>query len=437
MASHRAPVVAASLLATFFCMTIIPVYAEEEQADPPPNFKEETLTGGWGGLRPSLYKAGIDFTIVHKSDVWSNTSGGIKRGTNWMGYTEAGMNVDLEKLLGWESTTAYVHFHSELGTQFNEKYVGAFLGMDNIETAKNTGQFNNIWIQKNFNHDRFSVLAGLYAVDSEFGVTDSSLLFIQPPYGPANDWAQASLNAPQAPAVYPVGALSLRLKYTLPEKGVYAMYALSDGVPGDPDTPRGTHVQLNDKDGTLSMFEIGLVPAESGEDSASGEEDEAETYDKTAIGFWRYSGKLDDPVDVDANGDPRKRRAQGVYFLAEHTLFQKNGKGLTGFFRAGTASHQIYQSDWTVSLGLRYKGMLDSRPKDVAGVAFTYNHASDTYRSMSSGTELHQSQLEVTYQARITDWFALQPTLHYIVNPNMDPALDNVWIVGARAELAF
>ncbi|MBK9162028.1 MAG: carbohydrate porin [Nitrosomonadales bacterium] len=159
------------------------VVAAEETG---PDWNAETLTGDWGGVRSNLYNEGIELGFTHKSDVLSNLSGGIKRGTAWMGNTEARVKMDLEKRLGWKSTTAYVQYHSQLGSKFNRDYVDSFVIVDNIE-ANNTAQFFQAWIQKGFYDESLSVLFGLYAIDSEFYVNDTSAVFTQTPYGMAND----------------------------------------------------------------------------------------------------------------------------------------------------------------------------------------------------------------------------------------------------------
>lgn len=403
-----------------------------------PDWNATTLTGDWGGKRTELYNKGIDWEFGHKSDLMANFSGGIKRGGNWMGYTEAGVELNLEKLLGWTSTTAYIHYHSELGTQFDKKYIGSFVGVDNIETAANTAQFNNFWIQKNLLDDSLSVLTGLYAIDSEFYVTDTTGLFIQPPYGMANDMAQSITGgAAQAPAIYPMGVLAVRVKYTAPAKNFYVQYALTDGVPGDPNNPTGTHVQLNKGDGTLSIVEFGLTPQDTAPaaDAGGKPQEDAEIFNKTAIGLWRYSTQISDPA-----GSAQKYPSEGVYFLAERTLHVEKGhpsQGLAGFVRAGTATKELHQADWTSSLGLRYHGLFDGRDDDIAGIAVTYNHTSSNYIQLNPGTLGNQTQYEATYRAQVKPWFALQPTLQYIRHPNMDPAIANVWIIGTRAEITL
>ncbi len=422
--------------------------AEEEKS---PDWNAQTLTGDWGGTRTNLYSKGIDLEFTHKSDVLANTSGGIKRGAAWMGHTEARIKMDMGKLAGWDATSAYIHFHSDLGSKFNRDYAGTFIGVDNIETAVNTAQFFHAWIQKNFSDDRLSVLAGLYPVDSEFYVTDTSGVFIQPPYGMANDMAQSGQNGPP---IFPMGALAVRVKYTSPGKNFYAQYALTDGVPGDPANPYGTHIQLNKGDGSLSVMEFGLTPQESSEPpfgaTKPGElvepeqkvHEEHESFNKTAIGFWHYSASFND-LDPAIS---QLRSSEGFYFLAERTLMtEKNhpAQGLSGFVRFGTASKDVHQADWTGSLGLRYHGLFEGRDDDITGIAITYNHASDKFRLLNVGTASNQTQMEATYRAQIKSWLALQPTLQFISNPNMkldtngNPTLQNVWIIGARAEIAF
>ena len=426
---------------TLFAVT---ANAEEEKS---PDWNTTTLTGDWGGTRTNLYNKGIDLEFTHKSDVLSNTSGGVKRGTAWLGHTETRIKMNLEKLWGWDAASAYIHYHSQLGSKFNSNYVGSFIGVDNIEASANTAQFFHAWVQKSFSGDSLSVLAGIYPIDSEFYVTDTSGVFIQPPYGMANDMAQSGKNGPP---IFPIGALAVRVKYTSPGKNFYLQGAVTDGVPGDPNNPQGTHIQFNKGDGSLSIVELGYTPQKDEppfEAAKPGEliepelrvHEEHESFNKTAIGFWNYTSRFDDLVDVDALGNPIRRSSQGVYLLAERTLFVEKdhpSQGLSGFIRFGTASKDIHQADWTGSVGLRYHGLFSGRDDDIAGIAVTVNHASDKFRLLNNA-DSRETDVEATYRAQIKPWLALQPTVQYILRPNMDPTMKNVWIMGARAEIAF
>lgn len=423
-------------------------HAEEEAA---PDWNATKLTGDWGGKRTELYNKGISLEFTHKSDVLSNVSGGLQRGTAWLGHTEARAKFDLQKLLGWYTTTGYVHFHSQLGSKFNAHYVGSFMGVSNIEASPNTAQFAHAWLQKSFADDSLSVLAGLYQIDSEFYVTDTSGLFLEPPYGMANDLAQTGV---KGPPIFPVGALALRVKYNSPGKNVYVQAAVTDGVPGSQDpNARGTQIRLDKGDGTLAIVEFGYTPQQDEPPFAAAKpgeliepelkvHEEHETFNKTAIGFWRYSARFASWADLQPIYTSR-----GMYFLAERSLMVEPGhpaQGLAGFVRFGTASKDVNQADWTASLGLRYHGLLERRDDDIAGIAVTFNHASPLYRvSTVPVSTTSETQIEATYRAQLNPWFALQPTVQYIIHPGMGATdlagavMKNAWMIGVRAEINF
>ena len=404
-------------LARVVCIGLVAsnlAFAETEES---PDWNAETLSGDWGGTRSSLYDNGITVELAHKSDLLASTSGGASRGSVWLMNSDAAVSLDMDKLAGWGTTSAFIQYHVQHGNKSINNYAGSFAGVDNIETGNSTGQFYQAWLQKNSADDSLSVLAGLYAIDSEFYVTDTSGLFLQPPYGMSAEMAQTGQNGPP---VFPMGALAVRVKYTASD--FYLQGALTDGVPGNLNNPHGTQIRLDKGDGTLSVVEFGYTP-----EVGDGE------FNKTAIGLWRYSARANDLVDVDALGNPLRRPDQGFYFLAERTLL---AEGLSGFVRFGTVNKDVYQADWSGSLGLHYQGLFDGRDDDTAGIAVTTSHASSKYRQLNaSGSS--ETVVEITYRAQLQPWLAVQPVLQRILNPNMDPALKDAWVAGVRIEMAF
>lgn len=388
-----------------------------------PVWNTETLSGDWGGVRSSLYDKGVAVELTHKSDMLANTSGGVSRGAVWLMNSEAAVSLDLGKLAGWDATSAFIQYHVQHGNKSINNYVGSFAGVDNIETGTSTGQFFQAWLQKNFADDSLSLLVGLYAIDSEFYVTDTSGLFVQPPYGMSTEMAQTGQNGPP---IFPMGAPGVRVKYS--SSGFYLQGALTDGVPGNLNNPHGTQIRLDKGDGTLSVVELGYAPSVEGE-----------SFDKTAIGLWRYSARANDLADADALGNPLRRTDQGFYFLAERTLHAEQNdpaQGLSGFVRFGTASQDVYQADWSGSLGLHYQGLFDGRDDDTAGIAVTTSHASSKFRQLGV-SDSSETMVEITYRAQLRPWLSVQPTVQRIFNPNMDAALRDAWVAGVRLDAAF
>lgn len=396
------------------------VFAEAEKA---PDWNAETLTGNWGGERSSLYDKGITVELTHKSDILANTSGGVARGAVVLMNSEAAVNMDLGKLAGWNATTAFIQYHVQHGNKSINNYAGSFAGVDNIETGTSTGQFYQAWLQKNSADDSLSVLAGLYAIDSEFYVTKTSGLFLQPPYGMSAEMAQTGQNGPP---IFPMGALAVRVKYT--SSGFYLQGALTDGVPGNPNNPHGTQIRLDRGDDLLAVVELGFNKSEEGQ-----------SFNKTAVGLWRYSVRADDLMDVGALGNPLRRTDQGLYFLAERTLRAEQdnpAQGLSGFVRFGTVNKDVYQANWSGSLGLLYQGLFDGCDGDTAGIAVTTSHASSKYRQLNA-SDSSETVVEITYRAQLQPWLSVQPMVQRIINPNMDAVLRDAWVAGMRLEVAF
>lgn len=410
-------------MAVFFGLMVSnAAFAEEEKS---PEWNEETLSGNWGGLRHSLYEKGVTVELTHKSDLLANISGGASHGSAWLANSEIAVNMDMDKLAGWNATTAFFQYHIQHGAKSIDNYTGSFAGVDNIESDTNAGQFFQAWLQKNSANDSLSVLAGLYAIDSEFHVTDTSGLFLQPPYGMSAEMAQARPNG-NGPPVFPMGALGVRVKYS--GSDCYLQAALTDGVPGNPNNPQGTQIRLDNGDGTLAVVEIGFTPrVKKGH------------YNKTALGLWRYTARANDLADFNALGNPLRRIDRGAYILAERTLSAEQNdstQGLSGFIRFGVANKDIHQVDWSASLGLNYQGLIDGRDNDKAGIATTASHASNKYRMLNAG-ESSETVIEMTYRAQLQSWLAVQPLLQYIFNPNMNAALQDAWVTGVRLEVAF
>ena len=392
-----------------------------------PDWNAETLTGDWGGTRSALSARGVTVEIVLKADVLSNRSGGIRRGTRYMDNWDFKLKADADKLWGWTNTTAYVLVLSNHGGKLNATHVGSFMGVDNIEVGTNTTKLFHAWLEKSFFDDKFSILAGLYPVDSEFYVTEASGLFLHPTGGMAAELAQTGRNGP---SIFPTSSLGVRVKWR-PAPKLEFLAALLDGVPGDPRNPHGTHIRFERGDGSLAISEIALRPGDANKEAIS----------KYAAGYWRYTPRFDDLTETDGLGNPLRRVNRGVYFLGEQTVYREKNdpsQGMALFLRYGVASGDVNTLDYSWSLGLHYKGLLPGRDDDEFGIGFTRGHAGAKARQAAAPPlEANETALEITYRARLTPWLAIQPVLQRIFNPGHDRALGNARVAGARIEIAF
>ena len=218
----------------------------------------------------------------------------------------------------------------------------------------------------------------------------------------------------------------------MPTETTYVSAAAFDGVPGDPNFPHGTHIDLRPRDGLLLVAEAGCTPkAPEGVDG---------TPNKFAIGGWTYTKKMDDLVDIDGSGNPIKRRMEGVYLLSSYQIYNNKeaGHDLGVFFRAGLADGNTARADWDYETGIVGHGWVPTRPDGEIALGFSQAHNSDKYmQSVSGAAERNEYGFELYYRDKLMKGVSIQPDLQYIINPGTNPAVKDATVVGIRLDINF
>ncbi|MFH1873480.1 MAG: carbohydrate porin [Pseudomonadota bacterium] len=419
-------------------------------AESAPDYAATTLGGDWGGARSALWQRGLALEAGLKFDSLHNR-GGIRSGGRTVSHVDIKLRADLDKLLGWNNAVAYLNTISNAGAGINALHSGSLMGVSNLEVPVATTRLFHAWLQKGFVEDRFSILAGIYPIDSEFFTLDSAATLLHPAYGPPAD-----LSLTNAPSIFNSAAFGVRAKAFFADREVYAMAALMDGIPNDPARPKATAIRFARGDGAFVIGEIGWMPLETGHsfepvDPALVRQTPAlvahEKYgglSKYAVGFWRYGNRVADQIDVDADGKPLQRRAQGGYVLAERSLFSlggEAGRDVTAFGRYAFSDGHAIAIDRAWNLGLRIRGPLASRPDDSLTLGWSRSRLAAKWRTVqaAAGTETAAAEeaFEITWRAALTPWLALQPDLQYIRHPGGAAAARHATLVGARIEISF
>lgn len=388
------------------------------------------------------------FEASAKFDMLRNR-GGIANGGDTLTHLELRLRLDLEKSLGWRHAIAYFNTVTD-GGRFNPRRVGSLMGVSNVEVPVATTRLFHAWLQKGFLDDRFSVLAGLYPIDSEFFVMDSASILLHPAYGTPADLALTN-----APSVFNSAAFGVRAKWLSVNRDFYAQAALMDGIPNDPARPKATSIRFARGDGAYAIAEFGWMPLEFGHafepvDPARTRRSEGlvahEKYEgisKYAMGLWRYGNPVDDQVDVDAQGNPVRRRSAGAYVLAERTLIGLGsaGRDLTAFARYSWSAGHSTSIDRTGNIGLRVRGPVASRADDSIAIAWTTARLAPKWRSSQAAagnlTTSTENAFEWTYRYVVNRHLAIQPNYQHIRTPGGTPGTPKSNIIGARLELAL
>ncbi len=408
-----------------------------------------TALGTWKAFQSTMNDHGILVETTNTLDILSNVSGGIRRKTETVGDLDLLLTIDTKKLVsGWQGTL----FVYGLGTYGDDpsKHVGDIQAVSNI-AAPNTWKLFEAWYQQNL-FERFSLLGGLYDVTSEFDVmVSSSELFVNSSFGTGAELAASGKNGP---STFPATSLGIRGQAIVTD-GLMIRAVVADGVPGDPNDPHGTHIQLREDDGLFGAMEFAYYKFRKGDIDKGkprrltfrrvGRSAPLEYEAKAAIGFWGYTTSLDHLSKIDSSGEPVKRHGTyGMYGLAEYDVYHEHDdtdQELTIFGRAGMADPRVNRFSQYYGGGLVYTGLLPGRKFDQTGIgaaaAVNSKYYKRSQRRAGQQVDTAEIALEVTHSIFVNHNLFIQPDVQYVINPGTVPGRKNAFVLGVRLEVNF
>lgn len=369
----------------------------------------ESRTAEIESARPSVH-------IVYTADYWANLSGGLQRDTAYLDNLDVMIGLDAEALWGLNGVEVFFYGLYNNGTPFSETILGDVQVVSNIETGVQAFRLYEAWANVELGA-RSELLFGLFDLNSEFDVLESSALFMGSAHGIGTDISQAGLNGP---SIFPTTALSLRLATRWNERWA-TRFAILDGVPGDPEDPAGTAVRLSEAEGALLIGEV----------------EHTRDRSRLLLGAWGYTAAFStDPLAV-SDSTERSYGNSGVYVRGE-TILQEANPTVAAFARFGQLFGDFNVFSQFISAGITWRG-IDARPDDEFGIAVAWAEASADVRDLADSfgraLEPREVALELTYKFPVAEWLTLQPNFQYVVNPGLDPSLKDALAAGLRFEL--
>ena len=362
----------------------------------------------------ALKNQGIEFHGTYMAEVLGNVSGGFARRTATAALLKLEMSVDLEKHLGLKGTKLYASGLYPHGENLSNKAVGDLNGLSNI-AAYNSPRLFELWVEKEFG--AVSVRLGQLAADSEFFTCNAGGVFFNSCFG-----ALPSLSANMSVPIYPAGTPGVRVRYTFsPELSLAA--GVYYGDPGDPayNNNSGTRWKLDSDDGAFAITELTWTPEP--ESKLPGIYKLGAFYHTSQAGDYDGSGV----ADVPSNG--------GLYGIIEKKVYaagEEGSGGLTLFTRVSGAQEDRSVVAFYAEGGANYQGLIPGRADDISGFATSFTHTGGAH-----GVRQTETVFEWTYKAVINETLAVQPDVHYILNPGATSENGDALVLGLRAILTF
>jgi len=350
-----------------------------------------------------LAEEALPYTWLHALTLesLSNLHGGVARGTRNLANLDLTLSVDTGATGWWDDGTFFVYVLGNYGRPPSE-LTGELQVLSNIE-AENNLKFYELWYQHSFASGDVKLLVGLHDYNSTFYALESSGLFSLSSFGIGPDIAQVT------PSIFPTTATTIHL--TLVHKDQYFLLATYDGIPGDPAHPRGTHIRYGRDDGLLTAAEWGFA---------------SEKNYKIAVGGWKHTAKVENPVDGSMSDSNSGYYVIGEKYFSEHWA---------AFFQYGHADSKKNQLETYTGLGVTYKNLWVE--EDVIGLGYARTENSSGFLVENPDLLFAETVMEFTYYHPVTEKVSVQGSFYSVEHPGMAPDLDNSLALGLRLYIEF
>jgi porin len=401
-------------------------------------WKQDHLTGDWGGLRDDMLNHGVAITPTWIGEVFGNPSGGAGQGVISDGLFNIALDLNLDRMSDdtiFNDTLIHANALYVYGAGLSQSFVGDFSNTSNI-AAYNSVRLQELWLSKSFWQKRINVKVGNMAVDTEFFQSSSASLFINGTFGA---FTFIGANVPNAP-VYPVASPGVRIQF-MPTSAFYVMAGVyGQDVDSDMTTnnQHGTRFALNRDDGMLIMTEAGYLLNQSPNDRGL-----QGTYRLGSFVHTDNSTTFASQADS-ANGTGDLKSAGsgfGIYGVMDQQIYTHGEQAISLFVRAGGAPSDTNFVDYYSEGGFNFSGFIPGRLNDIAGVAVARSHVSDDFSDSQvaqGGLPLTaETVIEATYKYQASPWWSIQPDFQYIITPSAVDGSKNAVVLGLRTSVAF
>jgi len=391
------------------------------------DWRENTLTGDWGGWRTNLAEHGLVFQIGYTPVLMQNTHGGFDTGFVGSGPLGIIATLDTERFCDLEGGTLFVDW--EFSSWYNGPYpprdafdpTGSYVGVNTNFMESNVAELNQIaqlFYEQSWADDFYTVAFGKMDANVRFASVQAAGAF-------QNSIAMFTSTLNGFIPTYPNEATALVAQVGDEDRlvgkvgwfdGTTAAFDPVTGETGPETGPRGPSTFFNNDGHWWLVAQV---------DSAWKVSD---TLPGTlGVGAWLQTGR----VDVDGTNTDGVEDVPGWYLQWQQLVWSpdtdtaEDGGGLAYFGQFGWSDPNKNPVHWSLMTGVSATGVFASRPADAVGIMFAYTDFTNdtgvyqsTLRSGAAGPSGgHELSLETFYLWQWTSWSYLQPGLMWINSP--------------------
>ncbi len=423
----------ARLLPLLFTTLFVFACASLTQADPADSCSSSSCPTDRGtspadlfGINSYLRNNGISLTLGLTGIYQANVHGGLSTSSHhdrFSGSYDVELGFDLNKLFSLRGASILLAAEGSWNDGINAHSLGSFLDPNADANGDRTLDVTQLYYEQSLCQDRLRIRVGKLDLTGTFECRGCPVSFDGNTF--ANDETTQFLNAAfvNNPAIpFPEPGLGFII-----HAEILPWWYVSGGIAdGDADArTTGFSTAFDGSENQFYIAETGITPQiPCGKTPLQG------AY---RVGYW-----IDDHTRTRLDGSRLQGHDSGVYVSCDQMLWRENAaendsQGLGAFFRWGNTRKGVnpIRSFW--SAGAQYRGLLPSRDDDVVAVAFgRVKFDADAGLAASS-----ESVVETYYNAAVTPWLSVSPSVQYIRNPGGDDTLSDAIVLGLRAQVTF
>jgi porin len=434
--------------------------------------RSDFLLGDLFGLRTKASAYGISIAIQETSEVLGNVTGGVHRGADYDGLTQAIVQMDTQRAFGWYGGLFNVSALQTHGRNLSADNLLTLQTASGIEADRSTRLWELWYDQKFLDEDRLDVKIGQQSADQEFIANTNAGLFVNTMFG----WPVVpSYDLPGGGPAYPLSAPAVRVRYR-PTDAVAVLVGVFSGSPaptnlGDPQRADGSGTSFAINQGPLVLAEVQYsYPALGAMVYPGAGAPLGHIY---RIGVWYDATRFPDQslgtdglslAAPNSNGLPVTHHGDySIYAAADQMIWRDPAfpnRSVSLFGRAmGTPQGDRNLIDASAIGGVVYHDPLHGRPDDSVGLGAGYAHVSPGAQAYDRAAAAFNATapsggyvpirgsetfVEMTYQYQVFPWWQVQPDAQYVfrpgggvANPFTGARVTNELVLGVRTNVLF
>jgi porin len=419
--------------------------AEADEPPPPSALTADTrrspppgLIGDWQEIRTRLAKRGIGLTARYASEIAANVTGGERHMIRETGQFDAGVLLDLEKVVGLKGGAFQATVTYRRGANLSDDAgLGTLQQVQEVFGRGQTVRLTQLWYEQSIGQ-ALEVKVGLTDPGEDFAAFSCQFMNLtfcgaQPGNLAGDYWYN-----------WPVSQLGARARVKLDDTH-YLAGAVYQVNPRNIEGRDFYIARIRGGTGVLVPVEYGWTPTFRGH------------VGSYKLGGWLSTADGDD-LFLDVNRDPqvvtgldplRRGGRWGVYVNVEQQLTgrSRDGQALSGlsvFANITQTDRLTTLTDNQVVLGLFYRGLVPKLRGEVLGVAVgrtnVNGRATRAQRRDPLGPPVQRDgeyAAELFYSIQPLDGLELRPNVQYVHRPGGRSDVRDVTVLGLKAAVTL